>query len=234
MSATHTTSPVAAHDVSLRVGDGPLSTYALRGVSLDAPAGELTAVAGPAGSGKSSLLHVLAGLDRPTTGAVTLAGRELAGLGEREATALRRDHVGILLPEAPALPTITVRENVALPLLISARRPEPGAVEALLARVGLAEHLHHRPGQLTPGERRRAALARALLGTPSVLLVDEPAADLPAGEARALLALLHDAAHADGIAVVVFTREASVAEFADRVVHLHEGRVADAPVPLAA
>jgi putative ABC transport system ATP-binding protein len=187
MITTHAHTPVAAHDVSLRVGHGAGATYALRGVSLAATAGEPTAVVGPTGSGKSSLLHVLAGLDRPTTGAVTLASRRLSGLEDREVTALRRDHVGVLLPEAPALPTITIRENVALPLLIAARRPEPGAVEALLERVGLADRLHHRPDQLTAGQRRRAALARAPLGSPRVLLGDEPAADLPAGEARALM-----------------------------------------------
>jgi putative ABC transport system ATP-binding protein len=234
MIANHTSTPVTAHDVSLRVGEGPHATFALRGVTLAAAAGELTAVVGPAGSGKSSLLHVLAGLDRPTSGAVTLAGRRLAGLEEREATGLRRDHVGILLPEAPALPTITIRENVALPLLIAARRPEPGAVEALLARVGLADHVHHRPDQLTAGERRRAALARALLGSPSVLLADEPAADLPGDEARALLELLRDAAHEDGIAVVVFSREEAVGAVADRVVRLDAGRLDCAPAALAA
>jgi putative ABC transport system ATP-binding protein len=234
MIPSHTPTPVAAHDVCLRVGHGAHATYALCNVSLAAAAGELTAVVGPAGSGKSSLLHVLAGLDRPTTGAVTLAGRRLCGLEEREATALRRDHVGILLPEAPALPTITIRENVALPLLIAARRPEEGAVEALLERVGLADHLHHRPDQLTAGERRRAALARALLGGPSVLLVDEPAADLPADEARALMELLRDAAHQDGIAVVVFTRDAEVAEAADRVEYLEAGRLSCAELAVAA
>jgi putative ABC transport system ATP-binding protein len=234
MIATHTHDPVAAHDVSLRVGHGTDATYALRGVSLAAAAGELTAVVGPAGAGKSSLLHVLAGLDRPTTGAVTLAGRPLASLDDREATALRRDHVGILLPEAPALPTITIRENVALPLMIAARRPEPGAVEALLERVGLADHLHHRPDQLTAGERRRAALARALLGSPTVLLVDEPEAGVGEDEARALMTLLRDAAHQDGIAVIVFTREPAIGALADRVEQLEQGRLGSAQPALAA
>jgi putative ABC transport system ATP-binding protein len=228
------TIPAAAHDVSLRVGDGPDATYALSGVSLSVAAGELTAIVGAEGSGKTSLLHVLAGLDRPTTGSVTLAGRPLAGLEDREATALRRDHVGILLPEAPALPTITIRENVALPMLIAARRPEPGAVEALLERVGLADRLHHRPGQLTNGERRRAALARALLGRPTLLLVEEPAADLPTDEAHELVQLLRDVAREDGIAVVVFTRDAALGALADRTLELHEGRLCDAPLALAA
>ena len=223
-----TTTPVTARDVSLRVGEGPLGTYALRGVSFEARAGELTAVIGPAGAGKSSLLHVLAGLERPTTGYMTLAGHELAGLDERAATALRRDHVGILLADAPALPTITIRENVALPLLIAARRPEPGAVEALLERVGLAEHVHHRPSELTPAERRRAALARALLGGPSVLLVDEPTADLDDEEAASLLGLLHDVAAQDGVAVVVLTRDERAATVADVVARLHAGRLESA------
>jgi putative ABC transport system ATP-binding protein len=228
------TPPVAAHDVSLRVGDGRSATVALRGVSLAARAGELTAVVGPSGSGKTSLLHVLAGLDRPTTGAVTLAGRPLGTLEDREATRLRRDHVGILLPDAPAVPTITVRENVALPLLIARRAPEPGVVDAMLARVGLADRVHHRPGELTAGERRRAALARALLGEPSVLLADEPVAGLPGDEARALLSLLRAAAHEDGIAVVVFTRDEAPAAAADAIVRLDAGRIAHAPLPLAA
>jgi putative ABC transport system ATP-binding protein len=226
-----TTAPVSAHDVSLRVG---ASDVALRGISLDARAGELTAVIGPSGSGKTSLLHVLAGLDRPTTGAVTLAGRPLDALEEREATRLRRDHVGLLLPEAPALPTITVRENVALPLLIACRAPAPEDVDALLARVGLAERVHYRPGELTDGERRRAALARALLGRPSVLLADEPLAGLPEDEAGELLALLRSAAHDDGLAVVLFTRDEALAGEADQVALLDAGRMASAPMALAA
>jgi putative ABC transport system ATP-binding protein len=235
MPAASLPTPVTAHDVSLRVGDGRAATVALRGITLAARAGELTAVVGPSGSGKTSLLHVLAGLESPTTGAVTLAGRPLAALDQREATRLRRDHVAVLLPDAPALPTITVRENVALPLLIARRAPEPGVVEAMLARVGLAERIHHRPGELTSGERRRAGLARALLGAPSVLLADEPLAGLPDGEARALLELLRAAAHEDGIAVVVFTRDEALAEAADAVARIDAGRLAHhAPVPLAA
>jgi putative ABC transport system ATP-binding protein len=226
--------PVAAYDVSLRVGDGRAATVALRGVSLAARAGELTAVIGPSGSGKTSLLHVLAGLERPTTGGVTLAGLPLDALGDREATRLRRDHVGLLLPDAPALPTITVRENVALPLLIDCRAPAPEVVDAILARVGLADRVHHRPGELTAGERRRAALARALLGRPSVLLADEPLGDLPEDEADELLGLLRSAAHDDGIAVLVFTRDEALAADADAVARIDAGRMAPAPLALAA
>jgi putative ABC transport system ATP-binding protein len=225
------TPPVVARDVSHRVGDGHSATVALRGISLEARAGAVTAVVGPEGSGKTTLLHVLAGLDRPTSGSVSLAGRTLGCLDEREATRLRRKHVGLLLREAPALPTITVRENVALPMMIACEKPTPEEIDGLLTRVGLGDRRHHRPNELTAAERRRAALARALLGRPSVLLADEPVADLPAEDSGALLRLLRQAAHEDGIAVVVFTRDIAVAAAADRIVRLEAGRmtrVADA------
>ena len=159
----------------------------LRDVSLEAPAGKLTAVVGPAGSGKTSLLHLLAGLDRPAGGTVTLDGRPLRGLDDLELTRLRRDRIGLLLPAASVLPTITVRENIALPLLIARRAPEPEAIDALLERVGLADRHDERPGQLTAAERQRAALARALVGGPSVLLADEPAGELEPEEGAHLL-----------------------------------------------
>ena len=133
------------------------------------------------------------------------------------------------------LPTITVRENVALPLLIARRAPEDGAVDALLERVGLADHSHDRPDQLTAAERQRAALARALVGRPTVLLADEPAGDLDADEAAELLALLRDVAHEDGVTVVLFTRDAdAAATVADHVVALDAGRMVAAAAPLAA
>jgi putative ABC transport system ATP-binding protein len=219
------TTPIAAHEVSLRVGDGGDRTYALSDVTIEAHAGELLAVTGPSGSGKTSLLHVLAGLEPPSDGSVVLAGVPLAALDERAATRLRREQIALLLPEAPALSTITVRENVALPLLISGHSPEPAAIDALLRRVGLGNRRNARPGTLSAGERRRAALARALLGRPSVILADEPLVDLPEDEAAELLELLRDAAHTDGIAVILFTRDPDVAAAADRSVSIVDGVV---------
>jgi putative ABC transport system ATP-binding protein len=227
-------SPVAVRDVSLHVGDGPSATAALRGISLDVRAGELTAVVGPEGAGKTTLLHVLAGLERPTSGSVSLAGRTLTCLDEREALALRRRHVGLLLPEARALPTITVRENVALPLMIACQPPDESEIDRLLARVGLGDRRHHRPGELTASERRRAALARAMLGRPSVLLADEPVGGLPPADAGALLQLLRQCAHEDGIGVVVFTRDVAVTAAADRVVRLEDGRMTAVTEAIAA
>src|SRR5215212_1700402 len=177
---------VLAHNLFHRVGDLRTGADVLRDVSLEAPAGAVTAVVGPSGAGKTSLLHVLAGLDRPAAGTVVIDGRPLRGLDDIELTRLRRERIGLLLPAASVLPTITVRENVALPLLIARRRHDPEAIDEMLDRVGLTGRRNHRPGQLTADERQRAALARALVGRPSVLLADEPVADLDPEEGARL------------------------------------------------
>jgi putative ABC transport system ATP-binding protein len=226
---------VFAHNLFHRVGDLRTGTDVLRDVSLAAPAGAVTAVVGPAGAGKTSLLHILAGLDRPTAGTVVLDGRPLRGLDDIELTRLRRDRIGLLLPAASVLPTITVRENVALPLLIARRPPAPETVEALLERVGLCEQRDYRPGQLTAAERQRAALARALVGSPTVLLADEPTSDLEPEQGARLLMLLREIAVEDNIAVVLFTRDIDdAAGIADQIVTLDGGRVVAAAAPLAA
>jgi putative ABC transport system ATP-binding protein len=226
---------VIAHNLFHRVGDPRTGVDVLRDGSLEAPAGAVTAVVGPAGSGKTSLLHLLAGLDRPTSGTVALDGRTLRGLDDIELTRLRRDRIGLLLPAASVLPTITVRENVALPLLIARRPPAPEAVEALLERVGLADRGDDLPSQLTSGERQRVALARALIGGPSLLLADEPAGDMDPVEGAELLLLLRAVADQDGVTVVLFTRDIDdAAGVADQIVTLDAGRVVAAAAPLAA
>jgi putative ABC transport system ATP-binding protein len=226
---------VIAHNLFHRVGDLRTGVDVLRDVSLEAPAGTVTAVVGPAGSGKTSLLHLLAGLDRPTAGAVTLDGRTLRGLDDIELTRLRRDRIGLLLPAASVLPTITVRENVALPLLIARRPPAPDAVDALLERVGLAHRGDDRPSQLSAAERQRVALARALIGGPSLLLADEPCGDMDCEEGAHLLLLLREIAHEDGVTVVLFTRDIDdAAGVADQIVALDHGRVVAPAASLAA
>jgi putative ABC transport system ATP-binding protein len=226
---------VIAQNLSHRVGDPRTGADVLRDVSLEAPAGAVTAVVGPAGSGKTSLLHLLAGLDRPTAGTVTLDGRTLRGLDDIELTRLRRDRIGLLLPAASVLPTITVRENVALPLLIARRPPAPEAVDALLERVGLAAVADRRPAELTAADRQRVALARALIGGPSLLLADEPAGDMDPEQGAELLLLLRAVADEDGVTVILFTRDIDdAAGVADQIVTLDAGRVVTAAAPLAA
>jgi len=226
---------VIAHNLFHRVGDLRTGVDVLRDVSIAAPAGSVTAIVGPAGSGKTSLLHILAGLDRPTAGSVTLDDRNLRGLDDIELTRLRRDRIGLLLPAASVLPTITVRENVALPLLIARRPVAAEAIDALLERVGLADRADDLPSQLTAAERQRVALARALVGEPSLLLADEPAGDMDPEEGAHLLLLLRAIADEDGVTVVVFTRDVDdAAGVADHTVTLEAGRVVAAAAPLAA
>jgi putative ABC transport system ATP-binding protein len=226
---------VIAHNLFHRVGDPRTGADVLRDVSLDAAAGEVTAVVGPSGSGKTSLLHVLAGLDRPTAGTVALDGRTLRGLDDIELTRLRRDSIGLLLPSASVLRTITVRENVALPLLIARRPPEPEAVDALLERVGLGEVADRPTSELTCEQRQRVALARALIGGPSLLLADEPTGAMDPEEGAHLLLLLREVAHEDGVTVVLFTRDIDdAAGVADKIVTLEAGRVVAAAAPIAA
>jgi putative ABC transport system ATP-binding protein len=226
---------VIAHNLFHRVGDLRTGVDVLRDVSLEAPAGLLTAVVGPSGAGKSSLLHLLAGLDRPAGGTVAVDGRSLRGLDDLELTRLRRDRIGLLLPAASVLPTITVRENVALPLLIGRCAHDPERIDALLERVGLADRRNERPGDLTAPERQRAALARALVGGPSVLLCDEPVADMEPEDGARLLLLLREIAIEDDIAVVLFTRDLDdAAGVADTIVELEAGRVVAPAAALAA
>jgi putative ABC transport system ATP-binding protein len=226
---------VLAHNLFHRVGDSRTGVDVLRDVSLAAAPGRVTAVVGPAGAGKTSLLHLLAGLDRPARGSVTVDDRSLNALDDIELTRLRRDRIGLLLPAASVLPTITVRENVALPLLIANRAPAPEAVDELLARVGLADRRDERPGQLTAAERQRAALARALIGGPAVLLADEPAGELEPEAGARLLLLLRDIAHEDGVTVVLFTRDIDdAAGVADHTVALDAGRLVAPDALLAA
>jgi putative ABC transport system ATP-binding protein len=226
---------VIAHNLFHRVGDLRTGVDVLSDVSLDAPAGAVTAVVGPAGSGKTSLLHLLAGVDRPTSGTVVLDGRTLRGLDDIELTRLRRDRIGLLLPAASVLSTITVRDNVTLPLLIARRSPAPEAIDALLERVGLAAVADRRPVQLSAADRRRMALARALVGGPTVLLADEPAGEMEPEEGAELLLLLREIAHEDGVSIVLFTRDIDdAAGVADRIVTLDAGRVVAPAAALAA
>ena len=214
---------------------GTGTVRALDGLTLDIGPGGFTAIVGRSGSGKSTLLNLAAGIDTPTSGEVLVNGQPLARLDDDALTRLRRDHIGVVYQFFHLLPTLDVRENVALPLLIARRPPAPETVEALLERVGLCEQRDYRPGQLTAAERQRAALARALVGSPTVLLADEPTSDLEPEQGARLLMLLREIAVEDNIAVVLFTRDIDdAAGVADQIVTLDGGRVVAAAAPLAA
>ncbi|HEX6419834.1 MAG TPA: ABC transporter ATP-binding protein [Acidimicrobiales bacterium] len=202
---------------------------ALDGVDLAVRAGESVAVAGPSGSGKSTLLHLAGGLDVPDAGTVRIDGRDVARLSAAERARLRRREVGFVFQFFHLLPSLTVAENVELPLLLDrSARGARRAVAAMLDRVGVADRAGHLPGELSGGEMQRAAIARALVARPRLVLADEPTGNLDSATGRAVLDLLAEVVREAGTALVMVTHDPAAAARADRVVHLLDGRLAAA------
>lgn len=202
---------------------------ALAGLTLDIARGSFTAIVGRSGSGKSTLLHLAAGIDRPTAGEVLLEGQPLSRLTEDQLTVLRRERVGIVYQFFHLLPTLDVRENVALPLLLEGR-PEREALaraDALLAQVDLVARARARPHMLSGGELQRAAVARALVHEPALVLADEPTGNLDTRAAANVIELLAALARAHRATLVLVTHSLEAAAAADRIVTLSDGRVSD-------
>ncbi|MFI8389623.1 ABC transporter ATP-binding protein [Streptomyces sp. NPDC085540] len=216
---------IQLRDVTRVFGAGDRAVTALDRVSLDVPRGTFTAVMGPSGSGKSTLLQCAAGLDRPTSGRVSVGGTELGGLGETRLTLLRRDRIGFVFQAFNLLPALTAEQNVALPLRLAGRRPATAEVREVLARVGLGDRARHRPAQLSGGQQQRVALARALITRPEVLFGDEPTGALDSQTGRGVLTLLRAMVDTERQTVVMVTHDPVAASYADRVVFLADGRV---------
>ena len=211
--------------VTRTFGSGAGAVTALDDVSLDIPSGSFTAVMGPSGSGKSTLLQCAAGLDRPTSGSVTVDGVALRGLSETKLTILRRERIGFVFQAFNLVASLTAEQNVALPLRLAGRRPGRGQIAEVLARVGLADRAGHRPSQLSGGQQQRVALARALITRPRVLFGDEPTGALDSTTGREVLRLLRRMVDEDEQTVVMVTHDPVAASFADRVVFLVDGSV---------
>jgi putative ABC transport system ATP-binding protein len=223
---------IALRDVRKVYGQGDGSVVALDGIGIGLSQGSFTAIMGPSGSGKSTFLHVAAGLDRPTSGTVALGDTELAGLSERRLTMLRRERIGFVFQAFNLMPSLTVAQNIGLPLRLDGRRARRSEVREVAARVGLDERLRHRPAQLSGGQQQRVAIARALITRPEVLFADEPTGALDRRTGRDVLALLRDVVDVDGRTVVMVTHDPAAAAYADQVILLADGRIAgtlDAP-----
>jgi putative ABC transport system ATP-binding protein len=199
---------------------------ALDGVSLSLPSATFTAVMGPSGSGKSTLLQCAAGLDRPDDGRVFVDGAEMSRGTETELTKFRRERIGFVFQHFNLLPTLTVLQNVMLPLRLAGRKVDRARCVAVLERVGLGDRLHHRPVELSGGQQQRAAIARALAGEPKVLFADEPTGALDTRSAREVLGLLQESVRTLGQTVVMVTHDPVAASYADSVVFLADGRLA--------
>ncbi|MEV4325305.1 ABC transporter ATP-binding protein [Microbispora rosea] len=198
---------------------------ALDDVTIGFGAGTFTAVMGPSGSGKSTLLQCAAGLDRPSAGQVVVAGRDLAALGDRKLTLLRRDRIGFVFQSFNLLPSLTAEQNIGLPLRLAGRRPDRELVRQSLAAVGLAERAGHRPAEMSGGQQQRVSIARALVTRPAVLFADEPTGALDANTSRDVLHLLRTLVDRQAQTIVMVTHDAVAASYADRVVFLADGRV---------
>ncbi|MFB6772631.1 ABC transporter ATP-binding protein [Streptomyces sp. NPDC056337] len=208
-------------------GGGDTAVRALDGVSVDFPAGRFTAIMGPSGSGKSTLMHCAAGLDTLTSGTARIGDTDLSTLDDRRLTLLRRDRVGFVFQAYNLVPTLTVAENITLPLDLAGRRGDPGWVDALIDVVGLRDRLHHRPAELSGGQQQRVAVARAFAGQPDVVFADEPTGNLDSRSGGEVLGLLGRTVRRTGRTVVMVTHDPVAAAHADEVLFLADGRLVD-------
>jgi putative ABC transport system ATP-binding protein len=228
---------IAVRQLTKTYDEGSTGTLALRGIDLDAHAGELLMLMGPSGSGKTTLLSIMGCILTATSGSVRLAGREVVGLREKELPALRLQHIGFVFQGFNLFPTLTAGENVELMLdlkgasVVAAKR----RAHELLDQVGLGAKYGSFPADLSGGQKQRVAIARALAGDPGIILADEPTAALDSRTGRNVMEMMRELAHQRGRSVVIVTHDSRVLSFADRIVKMEDGAIARAeesePVP---
>jgi putative ABC transport system ATP-binding protein len=223
------TAPVAVENVTREYQLDGVSVPALRGVTLTVERGDYLAIVGPSGSGKSTLMHLLGGLDRPTSGQLLLGGRDVSSLSAGDLAQLRNEVIGFVFQSFHLLPRTSALDNVSLPLIYrGVRRTERRRrARQMLELVGLAHRVDHRPNQLSGGEQQRVAIARALVTDPSVLLADEPTGNLDSRAGEAVLTLLETLNSEQGVALAIVTHDASVAARARRRITMRDGLIAD-------
>ncbi len=198
----------------------------LKGITLDVHRGESVGLIGPSGSGKSSLLMLMGGLERATSGQVTALGHDLSSMTEDQLARLRRHHFGVVFQSFHLIPTMTALENVATPLELAGHRDAHGRAAEELGAVGLSDRIGHYPSQLSGGEQQRVALARAAAPRPDIVLADEPTGNLDSANGEAIVELLFDLQKRHGTTLVLVTHAPDLANRCDRVITLHDGRIA--------
>ena len=206
-------------------GKGDCATRALDDVTLSVPEGQFLAIVGSSGSGKSTLLHLMGGVDRPTSGSVYLAGNDVYSRNDEQLAVLRRREVGIVYQFFNLIPTLTVLENMTLPVALDGRPVNEGRLRELVKTLGLEGREDHLPSQLSGGQQQRVAIGRALMNSPAVLLADEPTGTLDSRTSAEIMAILRDANKRLGQTLVVITHDESIALTADRIVAVEDGRI---------
>ena len=225
-SAPTTLAAIEARDLRLTLGDGEAAVEILRGIDLTVADGETLALLGPSGSGKSSLMAVLTGLERATSGTLTVAGADFETLDEDALARARRGRIGIVLQAFHLLPTMTAQENVATPLELAGEKDAWERAAAELAAVGLGHRRDHYPAQLSGGEQQRVAIARAIAPRPPLVFADEPTGNLDAATGEAITDLLFERRAEAGATLVVITHDPALAERCGRVLTMADGRIA--------
>lgn len=227
---------ISLQDVNLTLGDGDEEVVALDHVTLDVADGELAAVVGPSGSGKSSLLAVAGALLRPTTGTVHVDGVDLAAVSDHERTAMRRDKIGFVFQSSNLVPSLTATEQLQLIAHLEGVRPKQSRRRALelLEAVGMAHRVDRRPHQLSGGERQRVGIARALMARPALLLVDEPTSALDHERGSEIVQLLAKESHDNDVATVMVTHDTAMLDWVDSVHRMEDGRLSAVPATAAA
>jgi ABC-type lipoprotein export system ATPase subunit len=215
---------IEATGISKTFRRGREEVCALSGVNLTIESGEFVSIVGPSGAGKTALMNILGCLDTPSSGTLMIDKIPVTGKGEAELVKIRQEHIGFVFQQFFLIPTLTVGENVGLPLLFSGRPYEQQTIESLLEKVGLSHRAEHLPGQLSGGEMQRVAIARALVNNPRILLADEPTGNLDSVTADGIYRLFEDL-HQQGITVIVVTHNRELAQRAGRVIAIRDGCV---------
>ena len=217
---------IAIRNLSMRLSSGGREVSILDDIALDIPSKQFLAIVGPSGSGKSTLLGLIAGMDAPTSGTIQLDGCDITTLSEDELACLRREKVGYVFQSFHLIPTLTARENVAVPLELAGDPAVENKATVLLQAVGLEARGHHYPAQLSGGEQQRVAVARAFANRPAILLADEPTGNLDTATGQQVIDLLIRLNRDHGSTLVLVTHDPALAAYADRVVRLLDGRIA--------
>ena len=206
-------------------GSGDTEVRALDGVDLTVEKGEFVAVVGTSGSGKSTLLHMLGGLDRPTSGTVTVDGRELSAMKDEELTIFRRRKIGFVFQNYNLVPVLNVYENIVLPIQLDGNAPDKAYVERIIETLGLEAKLQNLPNNLSGGQQQRVAIARALAAKPAIILADEPTGNLDSATSLDVMGLLKVTAQKFSQTIVMITHNEELAQMADRIIRIEDGRI---------
>jgi len=216
-----------AKNICKTYGSGETAVHALKKVSFSVPKGEYVAIVGESGSGKSTLLNMIGALDTPTSGKVTISGKDIFSMNERKLTIFRRRNIGFIFQAFNLIPELTVEQNIIFPVLLDYQKPDKKYLEELLTVLNLNERRSHLPSQLSGGQQQRVAIGRALITRPSLILADEPTGNLDTQNSSEVIALLKEASRKYEQTIIMITHNRSIAQSADRILQVSDGVLTD-------